>query len=204
MMSASTPPAHRYRCKHCTFSCELASQLQYHHTHNHPESEHATGKFPCMHCSKMWDSNRSRSRHLVACAERARTIDNQQGNVEDPLQIDPDLEETITHLLKCAALQESRDKHKTDSYLSAYGSQYFHSIKFLRWVHSLFQGSQATEGDCQEEKVLPTKEQSYDEEEEENNEEEIREWYDKDEEEGYYEVVEYKGAFYEEVSDRAH
>eukprot|EP00758_Cryptobia_borreli_P015380 Tbor_TRINITY_DN6018_c1_g1::TRINITY_DN6018_c1_g1_i8::g.10165::m.10165 len=198
------PSVQRFRCYRCTYSFKSVSELQKHQTRCHPECVQAKDKFPCMFCGKEWPNTRSRSRHLVTCIKKVNDPDTQQIDAEDLMQIDTEMEETIPHFLQCHALQESRDKHSTNAYLRAYGSRYFYSTKSLRWVHSLTNGTYATEEDDQEERVLPPSYESDEEEEgEEKSVEESEKYeYEEGEEEEYdkygsYEVGEYEGELYD-------
>ena len=81
--------------------------------------------------------------HHRCCLDRNRALADplQAAAVEDASNLPS---EDVPHLLVCPHLAASRRAHRVDEYRTAAGPKYFYSLKFLRWLDSVFHGEYAT------------------------------------------------------------
>eukprot|EP00744_Colponema_vietnamica_P004012 GILI01006058.1.p1 GENE.GILI01006058.1~~GILI01006058.1.p1 ORF type:complete len:1145 (+),score=82.10 GILI01006058.1:283-3717(+) len=132
------------------------SNLVRHVQRFHPEETLALS-YHCEICDRSFPSNRSLSKHLCRIRRRQDEANERNNNDsesnDEPMSDEEAAEkppETIAHLLVCPAIQNSRDRHKVEHYHQRFGAKYFFSMKFLRWVHSIFEGPFATDDDVNE------------------------------------------------------
>eukprot|EP00758_Cryptobia_borreli_P015108 Tbor_TRINITY_DN5989_c0_g2::TRINITY_DN5989_c0_g2_i1::g.19118::m.19118 len=148
------PTSQRYQCAHCAFIGDSISEVQKHQKQRHPNKERIAGTFKCATCDMVFRSTRSRASHQKGCKGKTKTPGEISEVLTTPYVDETEPKETIPHLLSCAALQASRNRHKVEYYLNKGGTRYLYSLKFLRWVHDLFQGELATHADVDNENLI--------------------------------------------------